>query len=137
MKLQKKTVVSILIHVAVLVALAVAVAWVKGIFGQTEPSQVFRVLSDSFLVPGVVFSGIAGLSWASSKGAYDALRYTFYNFGLHTIWVTKPKKHFATLYEYKTEKDEKGRRWFPHMLYVGLAGIAVAGIFLVLYFAVS
>lgn len=133
-KVNRKTAVSFLIHAAVFLLIAGIFAYGKGIFAQTTAAGVMHILSDAFLLPGILFAGIAGLSWAASKGAYDSFRYLFYNFALHTIWVTKPKTHYDSLYDYKAAKDKKGRRWFPHMLFTGLAGIVIALVFLLLYF---
>lgn len=131
----KKNIIRLAVYAAVLLLAAFGVAIAKGAFASTVPAETFRILSDAFLIPGVVLAGVAGLSWASSKGAYDSFRYLFYNFGLHTIWVSKPEKyrHFDSLYDFKTEKDKKGRKWFPEMLCAGLFGILVAGVFLLLW----
>lgn len=131
----KKNVIRLAVYGAVLLLAALGGAIAKGAFASTMPAETFRILSDAFLIPGVVLAGVAGLNWAASKGAYDSLRYLLYNFGLHTIWVSKPEKyrHFDSLYDYKTEKDKKGRKWFPEMLYAGLFGILVAGVFLLLW----
>lgn len=133
--IERKKVIRLVVYGAVLLLAALGVAIAKGAFASAMPAETFRILSDAFLIPGVVFAGFAGLSWAASKGAYDSFRYLFYNFGLHTIWVSKPEKykHFDSLYDYKTEKNKKGRKWFPEMLSVGLFGILIAGVFLLLW----
>lgn len=133
-KIHRKTAISLLIHTAVFLLIAGIFAGVKGIFSMTSAADVMHILSDAFLLPGILFAGIAGLSWAASKGAYDSFRYLFYNFALHTIWVTKAKTHYDSLYDYKVAKDKKGRHWFAHMLMIGLAGIVIALVFLVCYF---
>ena len=59
-------------------------------------------------------------------GAYDGLVYSFKNFGLHTLIGGNPnKKKTQTFYEYKTAKDEKGRKWFPNFLWVGVASLVI------------
>lgn len=135
-RIKRGNVISLSVYAAVFLVAVFGVAMLKGIPHADGTAEIFRILSDAFLIPAVVFSGVAGLSWVSSKGGYDSLRYAFYNFGLHTVWITKPQKHkhYDSLYDYKVEKDKKGRKWFPHMLYVGLAGLLLAGIFLLVWY---
>ena len=122
------------ISAALLLAIAAAIAAWKNLFAAENAEAVFRILSDSFTVPGVVFAGIGGLSFVASKGGYDAFGYTFYNFALHNLFPTRHPKKYASLYDYKQEKNEKGRRWWPHLLWTGLGGLAVSLLFLILYF---
>ena len=54
------------------------------------------------------------------------LTYSFKNFGIHNLLGGNPKKKKTqTFREYKEDKEEKGRKWFPHMLWVGIASLVV------------
>ncbi len=89
-------------------------------------SAVIGAISNCFTVPGALIGGFGALSLMAKFGAYDGLVYSFKNFGLHTLVGGNPKKkNTQTYYDYKKEKDEKGRKWFPNLLWVGSASLAI------------
>ena len=93
-----------------------------------EPNAkaVLAAISNCFVVPATLVGGLGALSYMGHLGAYDGLTYSFKNFGLHNLLGGNPKKkRTQTFREYKEEKDEKGRKWFPHMLWVGLASLVI------------
>lgn len=101
---------------------------------KTTAKDVVGALSNCFLVPGAVIGGIGGLSLIAKCGGYDGITYAFKNFGLHNIFFSNPKqKRTQSFYDYKKEKDEKGRTWLPSFLYVGLGGVAVSVLLLIVY----
>lgn len=120
------------------VALLIAVllcAWLEGLFRLADVKDVMGALSDCFVVPGVLFAGIGGLSWISAKGGYDSMGYMINNFALHSLIPSKFPKSYKSLYEYKEEKDKKGRHWMPSLLLTGLFSIFVGAVFLAIYSA--
>ena len=93
---------------------------------QETAKDVLGALSNCFIVPAALVGGFGALSYMAKLGAYDGLVYSFKNYGLHTlIGGAFTKKKTQTFREYKEEKDEKGRRWFPHLLWVGLSALAI------------
>ena len=93
---------------------------------QEGAKAVLIALSNCFIVPAALVGGLGALSYMAHLGAYDGLTYSFKNFGLHNLLGGNPKKkRTQTFREYKEEKDEKGRRWFPHLLWVGLAALVI------------
>lgn len=118
--------------VALLAAVILMAFW-EGIFQLTGAKDIVGALSDCFFVPGVLFAGIGGLSWISSKGGYDAFSYAFNNFALHNLFPTKYSKKYKTLYDYKQEKDEKGRRWLPQLLVTGGISLLIGAILFIVY----
>ena len=90
-------------------------------------------LSDCFTVPGVVFLGIGGLTWVAHMGGFDSFGYIFSNFSLHNLWTTKAKKKYQSFYDYKQEKEEKGRPWLSHFAVLGAASLAVGILLLIVY----
>ncbi len=102
----------------------------------TEAKEIVRRICDSVFIPSVIYLGIGGISYIGSKGGYDGLGYSFSNFGLHNIIPTFAKKKYENFYEYKTRKDEKGRKWLMEMLLIGAVGISVSIILLVIYYLV-
>ena len=115
------------------VALVVVMFVYKKPFNGETAKKIFADMSDCFAVPGVVLSGIGLLSYFASLGAYDALAYSFSNFSLHSLIPGRHKDKHETLYEYKKAKDEKGRNWLRHILYIGLVTLGIAVILLIIY----
>ena len=122
------------VSIALCAAIAVAVMFWKEVFSLSDAKSVFGALSDAFLIPGVLFAGVGGLSRLGAAGAYDSFGYLFSRFALHNIWVTGARrKKYDSLYEYKQKKDEKGRRWLPYVLWTGVGALGVSIVLLVVY----
>ena len=101
---------------------------------QENAKEFIRALSDCFVIPAALLGGIGGLSLMARLGAYDGLIYSFKNFGIHNLLGGGfKKKKIQTFYEYKQEKDEKGRKWLPSFLYVGLVMLGVSIILSIVY----
>ena len=100
-------------------------------------AEVIGNISDCFTVPGVIFAGIGVLSYISAIGGYDSFAYAFSRFALHNLWFRKRTGEYSNLYEYKAERDKRGRRWFPNMLNVGLASASLGVILLAVYFVAA
>lgn len=105
-------------------------------FAQTDAEGVIGKICNCFTVPGIICAGVGALSYISYLGGYDSFGYAFTTFGLHNIWTTKQPKKYKTFYDYKQEKDEKGRKWLPEMLFIGLGSIAIGLILLLVYYLV-
>ena len=131
---KQKKLVQGLVYGGILIAAILIFASIEGIFSLRDPKEILGVLSDACFVPGVLFTGVGAFSWISSKGGYDAFGYAFSNFSLHNLFPTKQPKKYKSLYDYKQEKDEKGRKWLPELLIIGLISLALGSLFLVLYF---
>ncbi len=115
------------------VLLAIAIAWMRGLFEQTTAQGVLQVLSDSFLVPGAVFMGIAGLTWISTFGMYDIMGFGCSSLFGRFIPFDSVHRRKETYYDYKTKRDERGRVWKADMLVVGGVCFALSILFSVLY----
>lgn len=106
-------------------------------FGEEGVKNVIGKISDCFIVPGVLFSGISLLSYVSYLGGYDSFGYAFSKFGLHNLWFTRQSAvRYESYYEYKQAKHEKGRKWFPHLLIFGLSALVLGVILLVVYLCI-
>ena len=57
--------------------ITLSICLLKGVFQETDPALIVRYLSDAFLIPGVLLTGIGLLSFLKKEGAYDGLGYTF------------------------------------------------------------
>ncbi len=114
---------------------ALIIAWARGAFA-ADKKTVFGLLSDGFMVSGLVLAGIGGLGYAASKGAYDAFGYAFSRFSLHSLFTTRQTYRIPeSFYEYKCQKDENRRPWSPAALITGLCALAISGLCLIGYAA--
>jgi hypothetical protein len=95
--------------------------------------ELFRDLSDCFLLPGVLLAGGAAISWAGTFGTFDMLAYgsrSFFGIFIRPLAQDLPS-HF---YDYRKQRDEKGRHWSKETLFVGLISIGISGLMLIVYF---
>lgn len=109
-------------------------AMVNGLFSETNALEILRKLTDCFTVAGVVLAGVGGLSWASSKGAYDIIKYGF-------DWVIKPftsrRNQFESFYDFKQRREEDRKPWLRECLIAGLGFIGVAVVLVVVYLVIE
>ena len=72
-----ETIVSLIIGMT----LFFVITGVNGVYGgKLSGVKVARFLCDGFFVAGVVLLGFAALYWASDKGAFDGLKFSFTSF---------------------------------------------------------
>lgn len=112
--------------------IALVVCFARGILGQTETSQVLKILCDAFTIPGIVLTGVGLLSLATADGTFDGLAYSFKSMkNVRTNYrhdASTPK----TYYDYK-ESVKKKRKTNWHFIFVGLAYLAVSLVILQIY----
>lgn len=95
--------------------------------------EIMTILSNSFLVPGVILVGVGLIIFASNGGAFDMLAFAVIRF--FDLFKKGAKGKYKDFYEYRAaKKDREFKTSF--MLWVGLAFIAVAVIFLICYYKV-
>ncbi len=106
----------------------------NGLFSEREPLGIISKLTDCFTIAGVLLTGAGALSWASSKGAYDVLKY-----GVDSLIkpFTSRRFEFESLYDFKQRKAESRKPWNKEMLQVGLCFLAVAILMLIVYFVMQ
>lgn len=106
-----------------------------GVFGQkvfqtAETKEIIRKLSDCFLLPGALLTGVGAMTGIASEGTFDMLSYGFYWF----FWgMTHPGKSPESFYEYKMQKAEGRKGWPVPMLVVGLVFLAVSIVLAVVF----
>lgn len=118
--------------VAIVCGLAVAAicAFGWGINEVGSVSECYRILADSFTIPGVMMSSASVLIWISSKGGYDVITYGF-SYVKNTF--NPNAKLNESFYDYKIRREEKRLKGCFYLLWVGLGFIAVAVVFTVLF----
>lgn len=108
--------------------LALTVCFAKGVFQETAPALIVRYLSDAFLAPGVLLTGIGFLSFLKKEGTYDGLFYSFHSMraSFARRYDDEARKDMArTYYDYK--QNVKGKRkvaW--HLIIVGSGFLLIA-----------
>ncbi len=113
-------------------AMALIIMGVRGIFTETEPREVMRLLSDAFFVPGVLLAGVGLLVFATNGGVFDMLAYSvllFFNLFRKNVQDRK----YRDFYEYREAKKGRKRKSLAFLLVVGLFYILLAAIFLIVY----
>lgn len=121
------------IPAAVAVAIFIACAFINGLFKSESAYNTIRIICDCFTVSGAVLAGVGLLCWIASFGQFDILSYGTRNFVGHFIPPVS-KKLPKSFYDYRKEKDEKGRKWPRETLFVGLIFLGLAVVFLVIGF---
>lgn len=122
-----------LICATLILVVALFMSLQKGLFSAGTAGEVFRILSDSFFVPGIVFVGCGLLGFAASKGTYDMV-----SFGVGRLmrnFVPVMDKHkYDDFYRYKQKRDEEGRSWKPYLLISGGVAVLLALLFTGLFY---
>jgi len=122
-----------LIAVAVSLLMALSVLLGRGTFQKTDPQQLWMDLSDAFLLPGAMLGGLGGLIFVAGRGFFDMV-----NFGvMKVLSLVRSEAYRAeqpkTFYDYIEAKSTSRRGGYAYLLVTGLACLALAGLFLVLY----
>lgn len=111
---------------AVFVVLTVTMTFYEKVWSSEGAKEACGRLSNAFFVPGTLYFGFGVLSWVVSKGLFDSMGYIFRSFSLHSLLPGTHPREYRTFYDYKTAKDERGRKWMPHVLIIGAAAVVVA-----------
>ena len=115
-------------------ALALIIVSAKGIFAEDRTQEVMRLLSDAFFVSGIILTAAGLILFASNGGLFDMLGFAMILlFGVFKRDVSDRK--YKDFYEYREAK--KGtKRSVVYLLLVGICYVAIAALFLVLYYKV-
>ena len=125
-----KTFIKYLITFGVGVILSAIVMYSKGLFAQTDAATIYHILSDSFIVSGVLLGGLGLLVFVSNEGVFDIIIFgTRQFFG---FFRKKKDTKYADFYEYK-ESRAQNKLKFGSILVVGAFFVALSAVMLVLY----
>ena len=94
-------------------------------------AERYKILSDAFTIPGVVFILIGALVWVSTDGFFDMFSFAIGK-AVRTL-IPFSKRSDETFYDYKVRKSEDRFTGYSFLFFVGIAFLAVAIVFLVLY----
>ncbi len=120
------------------IAIAGALAGIVGFFNlemATDAVGAVRLLSDMFVLPGVVYVGISALIFASNAGTFRMFSYGAKRFYSTVSRSEEFRRQYRDYYQYYEEKAKNKVPCYK-LLIVGLACFALAVIFNVLYYYV-
>ena len=104
-------------------------AYSRGLMSTENVQNTFGILSDCFVIPGIILTGVGLISYVSRLGTFDMLSYCASNiFPLH-------KDKSEDFYTYKCRRASTRSSNYT-TLWLGIAFLAAAGIFLVIYMLV-
>ncbi len=106
------------------------VAFAKNLFSQTRLSVIYQILSDAFLVAGVMIGGIGLLLFVSNEGVFDGLSYGFKV--LAQMFKRRPTPVKETYYDYRMARG-RNKLSFGFLLICGGAFLTICIIFSILY----
>lgn len=133
MHINKKTVISTLVQLAIASAIAVMIAIYQGL--GAEMYWNMRCLSDGFFFSAVLFVGFGLLIWISGTGFFDIFSYGFKSLLMLFSPLKRAKEH-PHYYEYKCEKAAKreGKVSMLSTLVTGVIALVASLILLALYY---
>ncbi len=121
-----------LITCVVLAVVGVLIMVYRQLFTQTEMSEIMKILSDSFVVPGMISLCAGLLIVCTNGGTFDMMAYGMKSFfSLFTKDTTK-RKH-RTFYDYRQEQMGK-KRSFVFLLIIGGAFLLIGLVFFALFY---
>lgn len=131
--MKKSTVLQYVISVLVGVCISVGVMSARNVFTEDDPTQVMAILSDGFFVAGVVLSCVGLIIFVGNGGVFDMLSYSVILF--FSLFRKNLERKYKDFYEYREAKKGK-KRSLAFLLIVGLFYIALAALFLILYYTI-
>ena len=96
----------------------------------------YRVLADTFTLPGVLYAMAFMLVFASNYGAFDAITYS-----VRLVWTlfihsdVRKTKLPANYRDYRLMKSAKPRVKASFLLFIGLGYLLLAVLFIILFYA--
>lgn len=112
--------------------IALLVAMSSDLFSQTQAFIIFRILSDSCLVAGVLITGMGLLLFVSNEGAFDGITYGFKV--LFQMFKPKVKPVKESYYDYRVARG-RNKLAFGFLVICGSAFLVLSIIFTILYSA--
>ncbi len=129
--MKKPTLLKYLIAILIGAGISLAVMGARGIFAEERAVQVMAILSDAFFVSGIILTCVGLIIFAGNGGVFDMLAFSMVLF--FSLFRKNLERKYKDFYEYREAK--KGtKRSLAFLLIVGLCFIALAGVFLALYY---
>ena len=120
---------------AVAATISVLLMWYFGLFSGTfiPRDDLYKALSDSFFISGMLFLCVGGLVFVNRNGAFDGLVYAVkYVFTVH--YNHKQGKKNESYYEYKQRKAAEEKAPCLFLVLTGLAFVLAATVCMLLFY---
>ena len=128
----KETLIKYAVCVGVEVLIAFLVIWSKGFFTDRVAVNI-QILSDAFVVSGILMTLFAGMLYVSGEGALIGIGFVLRNAVLALIPMGRAKhERYADYRERKLSKAKKQNN--SCMLVTGLVFLAIGTIFTVIWY---
>ena len=121
-----------LIEAGIGLAIALAVAAYRGLFGGSGPAQKLSALCDGCFVPGLLMTCVGLLSFCAKNGAFDIFSYGVKSLKVLFTPFGKVENH-PRYYDYKQEKEAQRGKAHWSLTVIGLCFLAASLVFLALY----
>ncbi len=136
MKKKHKLIANVIVFVIGLLISSI-VAFSADIFSQTN-SEVMKILSNAFFLPGVILTGLGALIFVSNLGFFNIFDFSFKQLA-STFGKKEKRKEFRDKYpDYFTYYNEKRKEQaqFTFILFPGIIFLLLSVLFTVLFFYV-
>ena len=127
----KQRVTNLIIYGVMGILIAV-IYYINNIPTDKTPTDYFKVLSDSCLIPGVIILCIYILTLVSKEGIFDGLSYSF-KYVFNKFIPSRKMQEKESYYDYKKEKAEKRKNSYIEGLIVSIIFICLSIIFYLFY----
>lgn len=127
-----------LLKYSVTILIGGLMAWlVISQYGYAEAATAaerYRILSDAFTIPGVIFMLCALLVFVANMGAFEGVSYIFgYAFQMLVPGANRKREKYG---DYVERKRQKGAaKGYGFLFFTGLAFIIISVIFIALFYA--
>ncbi len=133
-KVNKKSLIKYGISILVFAAVSVFFLSLRNVFTVSYPTaELYAILSDAFVLPGMLGIMLFVLVWISTTGFFDMISYGFSVAGRSLIpgmRIYKDEKYA----DYKQRKDKSRLTGYSFLLYVGVGFTLVGIVFLILFY---
>ncbi len=121
------------ITVAVAAGIAALIMYSNGLFEASDTLTRYKLLADAFTIPGVILLCIGALVWVSTDGMFDGFTYAAKRLSSLIPFYGKNYKH-ERYYDYVMRKRGKRISGYGFIPIVGAVFVAIAVVFIVLYY---
>ena len=128
----KITIIKYTVAVVVGLLMSLFILWIKNFWTTEELVEKYKILSDAFTVPGVLYIMFGCLLALTNEGSLDAIGFML----KRCVQMLNPfsKKEFQKYSDYVAGR--KKVTGFAFLFYVGSAILAVGIVFMVLFYSV-
>lgn len=120
-----------LIALGIEIALLFGYFWLVGLFSDTTINEIYKHLSDGFLVTGLLAFGIGLLIYVSNQGGFNFL--SFAALKLVSKFVHKMKITTMSYGDY-LESKKQGEAQYGYLLIIGGVFLVACIVFIVLFY---